>query len=101
MILEYDGVLDDEISLIFFYASWNSNCNIQKNLLFNVSSAFPDLKIYRLNTTKFHLEKKKYSINKIPSYIICHKGNIIGKYEGTIDQYSLINWVKNNKEKIK
>ena len=98
MLLEYNSQIEIKgFSLLYFYASWSSNCNLHKESIKRIDNENKDLNIYRINVTKFPNLKQKYSIHKIPSYIILNEGNIVSRLDGYTDGYSLSRWVKRNR----
>ena len=97
MIVEYNGKNIVGKSLLYFYANWSSNCNIHLDAIKRIEYENPNIVILKINTTKYHDIKVKYSINKIPTFIVLDENsNIISRINGYKDQYSLSKWVKLN-----
>lgn len=94
LINEYNGGIINPNSLVYFYASWASNCNVHLDALKRIEQENPKLLILRLNTSKYPKFKELYKINKIPTFIIFSSGNLISRIDGYKDQYSLSKWVK-------
>ena len=92
MIYEYNGNLVD--GLYYFYASWNSKCNVSNDRLKRIDLEFKNLNIITVNTTKFPNLKKDFTIKVIPTYLLFKNNQIIKKIEGNIDYISLAKWLK-------
>ncbi len=92
MIYEYNGqeILD---GLYFFYASWNSKCNLLAERIQKLNLEF-NLPIYRVNVTKYGSLKHRFSITRIPSYLLIKNGEVISRRDGNVDYYSLKLWLK-------
>ena len=98
MIYEYNGSNMTD-GLYYFYASWNSNCNTIKNRINRLDNSYPEINIYRLNTTKYNKLKNEFNISRIPTYVLIKNNEVISKINGNIDYYSLSNWLKENLNK--
>ncbi|MGM9969341.1 MAG: thioredoxin family protein [Anaeroplasma sp.] len=98
MILEYNFQSSiDGYALLFFYASWSSNCNLHQDAIKRIASENKDLNIYKINTTKYPNLKQKYNVHKIPTFILLNDNRIVSRVDGYKDGYSLSKWVKNNR----
>ena len=97
MIKEYNGSNIIENGLLYFYSSWISSCNMYNELNERISNKFTDLDIMRINTTKYYSMKEQYNIKKIPSYVLIKNNANIAKLDGMTNQYSLINWINENR----
>ena len=95
MILEYNGKEINPNALLYFYASWSSKCNIHLDALKRIEKNNSDLLIIKINVSKYQLLKQKYSVKKIPSFIILKDNNVVSRLDGYTDQYSLARWVSN------
>ena len=94
MIKEYNGeVIDDGFILLFFYASYSSNCNTSLANLDYLAHSFTDMDIIKINITKYINLKTKYKIKVIPTYLLLNKNNIISKCEGAQNRIALTGWV--------
>lgn len=92
MIYEYNGSnLAD--GLYYFYASWNSRCNVLADRIQRLNIDFKNLTIYKVNTTKFAQLKKDLKINKIPSYLLIQNQQIIDRKDGNFDYLTLKKWL--------
>lgn len=94
MISEYNGGGLNSECLAYFYASWNSKCNLHIEALRRIDREQKDLSIVRINVSKFHEMKERFSVGKIPTFILLKDGNVISRVNGYTDQYSLSRWVK-------
>ncbi len=93
MVYEFSGGnLTD--GLHYFYAAWNSKCNVLADRITRLNLEFPNLNIYKINTTRYPNIKKEFNISKIPSYILLKNGEIVGRRDGNIDYFSLKSWLK-------
>lgn len=92
MVYEYSGgELQD--GLYFFYASWNSNCNVLLNRITRLNNEL-SIPIFRVNTTKYNLIKEKLAVHRIPSYIWIQNHQIVSRKDGNIDYFSLKKWLQ-------
>lgn len=92
MIYEYNGSnLAD--GLYYFYASWNSRCNVLAERITKLNMEFKNLTIYKVNTTKYANMKKDFIINKIPSYLLIQNQQVVARKDGNFDYISLKKWL--------
>ncbi|MDE6947079.1 MAG: thioredoxin family protein [Anaeroplasmataceae bacterium] len=92
MVYEYNGSnLND--GLYYFYASWNSKCNILAERIQKLNLEFKELSIYKVNTTKYMNLKKELQVNKMPSYILIQNGKIVSRKDGNLDYFTLKKWL--------
>ncbi len=92
MIYEYNGSnLAD--GLYYFYAAWNSRCNLLADRLTRLSVDFKNLRIYKVNTTKYSNMKKEYLITKFPTYLLIENQEIVGRKDGNLDYLTLKKWL--------
>lgn len=92
MIYEYNGSnLTD--GLYYFYASWNSRCNLLADRIQRLNFDFKNLAIYKVNTTKYAQLKKELKINKIPSYLLIQNQQVIDRRDGNYDYITLKKWL--------
>ena len=93
MIYEYNGTnLAD--GLYYFYASWNSKCNMLAERIQRLNMEFKNLTIYKVNTTKYTNLKHDLKINKMPSYLLIKNQEIVGRKDGNFDYYTLKKWLQ-------
>lgn len=93
MVYEYSGEkLQD--GLYFFYASWNSSCNVLKERVTKLNIEFQNLNIFRVNTTKYASLKQKFAVKRIPSYLLIKEEQVVSRKDGNIDYYSLKQWLR-------
>lgn len=99
MIKEFDGSNEIKTGLLYFYSNYSTRCNI---FLDAINKTFNKLSydVLKINTTKFREIKRKYSINKIPSFVIINDSNVISKLSGVVDSYTLDKWVNNNLNRL-
>lgn len=62
-----------------------------------IEKKYKDLAIIRINTTKYYEMKEQFKIKKIPSFVLLKDDNVVSKYDGMTSQYSMINWIKENR----
>jgi Thioredoxin domain-containing protein len=92
LVYEYNGSnLND--GLYYFYASWNSKCNILAERIQKLNLEFKELSIYKVNTTKYMNLKKELQVNKMPSYILIQNGQIVSRKDGNLDYFTLKKWL--------
>ena len=66
--------------------------------LSRISNEYENFTVLKINTTKYPNLKTIYNINKIPSYILITNDEIVGKIDGYVDSFSLLRWIRKNKE---
>lgn len=92
MIYEYNGSnLAD--GLYYFYASWNSRCNVLAERITKLNMEFKNLTIYKVNTTKYANMKKDFQVSKIPSYLLIQNQQVVSRKDGNFDYISLKKWL--------
>ncbi len=92
MVYEYSGgKLQD--GLYFFYAAWNSNCNVLLERITKLNQQF-NVNIYRVNTTRFSQLKQQLGVNRIPSYLWIVNEKVESRKEGNIDFFTLKKWLQ-------
>lgn len=92
MILEYNGKNFIESGLLYFYSNYSSKCNIFLDAINRIFSK-TQCDVLKINITKFPELKRRYSVTKLPEFIIIKDSNVISKISGVIDSYSLEKWV--------
>lgn len=97
MIIEFNGSHINSSCMLYFYAGWNSNCNIQLDALKKIDMENKDLLIIKINTTKFNSLKKNYDIKKIPTYLYIENNQEKSRLEGYASKYILTKWLKDNR----
>lgn len=95
MIIEYNGGKLNDDTLLYFYASWTSKCNIHLDALKRINNEVGNLLITKINVTKYQMLKQKYLVKKIPTFIILKNDEIVARLDGYKDQYSLLKWINN------
>ncbi|MDE5566016.1 MAG: thioredoxin family protein [Anaeroplasmataceae bacterium] len=93
LVYEYNG-LELQDGLYFFYASWNSACNVLKERISRINNEFPQINIYRVNTTKYSNLKQQLKVNRIPSYLWIKNQVIEGRRDGNVDYFTLKKWLQ-------
>lgn len=95
MIIEYDvNTVFRGYNILFFYSSWSSTCTVNENILNDLNKKYKDIGIIKINTTKFYDLKKRYDINRIPSYLLVSNGKEISRYSGGINLKFLEEWLR-------
>lgn len=98
MIYEYTGndVQLKGNNLVFFYASYNNDCNLNKEILQRINNEFSNLNIIRINTTTFYAKKTMYKINKIPCYAFIKDNSIKEVFKNPLNYYALKIFIERN-----
>ncbi|MBO5712050.1 MAG: thioredoxin family protein [Acholeplasmatales bacterium] len=97
MINEYNGSNLIDNGLIYFYSSWISTCNMYNDLINIIDKKFRNLSIMKVNTTKHYDMKEEFEVKKIPSFVLVKNNEIISRIDGTTSQYTMINWINDNR----
>lgn len=95
MIYEYckDTMLPGGKILLYFYASYNSECAVSKRVLETISKNNIGLMIFRINTTKFYSLKVFYKIHKIPSYVLLSDNLEVKRLTGNVSITTMTKWL--------
>lgn len=93
MVIEYNGKNFIETGILYFYSSWVSSCNIQKDNFEFIKVKYKEINILKINTTKFYKIKKDYEIKVIPSFVIIKNNEIISKLDGMSNKITLNKWI--------
>lgn len=97
MIYEYNGSnLAD--GLYYFYAAWNSKCNLLAERLLKLNLDFKNLTIYKVNTTKYAQLKKDLKVIKMPSYLLIKNQQVVSRKDGNFDYITLKKWLAERNE---
>lgn len=95
MIIEYNGNNFIETGILYFYSSWVSSCNIQKENFEFIKDKYKNINILKINTTKYYMLKKDYNIKVIPSFVILKNKEIISKIDGMSNKITINKWINN------
>ncbi len=97
MIKEYEGnTLFKGYNILFFYGSWSSTCTVNEKILMDLNKKYPNIDIIKVNTTKFYDMKKKYTLNRVPSYLLVKDEKEISRFSGGINLKFLDEWLRKN-----
>ena len=81
-ITEFEELINEEKTLVDFYADWCGPCKMLETVLEEYASEHNDIKIVRINTDKFTGLARKYKIMSIPALKLFSKGKIIKEKTG-------------------
>ena len=89
-------LMNDEYSLVDFYASWCMPCKMLKPILEETSTKFENVNFYQLDIEESEEIAKRFRIFSVPTLLLFKKGEKIDTSIGLITAEELENFVKKN-----
>ncbi|WP_343189449.1 thioredoxin TrxA [Buchnera aphidicola] len=87
--------------LVDFWAEWCAPCKLLTPILEEVSKKFfKKILFTKLNVDNHPLTAPKYSIRGIPTLLLFYNGKLLSTKVGTLSKNQLIDFLKNNINKI-
>ncbi len=98
MVIEYNDNtnMNKGFSLILFYAAFNSNCTVNKEMLERISVEFNNITFYKVNTTSYYRVKQDFGVMRIPSYVLLNDGKEVGRITGNTSSQVLKTFLRKN-----
>ena len=96
MIIEYSGQSLKELTahdavLVEFYAEWCGPCNKMETVLHEISQAYPELQIVKINVDQYDSLADQYKVSSIPSIFFVKQGKNLESTIGAITKPVLEN----------
>ncbi|MHC1605641.1 MAG: thioredoxin family protein [Candidatus Methanofastidiosia archaeon] len=74
------------IKILHFYAEWSQDCEIQNNILEELSTEFDDVAFELVNVDYQETRARQYEIVSIPTLVIEVNNRPVTKLEGLVEQ---------------
>lgn len=96
-MLEYPASnIEDGKVIVLLYGGYQNNCSITLDNLEMIGKNHKDIKVVKVNTSKYHKIKEKYSVTKLPTVLFLENGNLISSIKDSFNFHSLEQAVKKN-----
>jgi thioredoxin len=93
---EYDNVIKEDISLVYFWAPWCRPCRMIVPILEELVDEFEaEVTIYKVNTDEEEEIALKNEIRSIPTMNIYKNGQKVETIEGKVSKEKITNKIKN------
>ncbi len=76
-------------SIVLFYASYHSNCNITLDALKRLEKKYYNIKFIMVNTTKYYKLKEKHNVKALPALLYFKNGELVDFIGGSLN-YKMI-----------
>ena len=76
----YEAVEDGKLCIVYFYTKWCPDCFMMKPALPRLEKEYPDITFYKFDRDKDIQLARHLEIYGIPSFLVFHKGDEIGRY---------------------
>ena len=81
-IEDFDSYINEEKTLVDFYADWCGPCKMLEPVLEEYGNEHQDTKVVRVNTDHFQGLARKYGVMSIPNLKVFSKGKVIKEKVG-------------------
>ena len=98
---QLDEVLKTPLVMIDFWADWCSPCHALNPILKDLSHEMSDIiKIVKVNVDEQESISEKFSVESMPTMVLCANGNEVSRIVGVKDKDSIINEIMNVKKSL-
>lgn len=94
---EFNELINNDYTLIDFFATWCGPCKMMGPVLENVSSSRNGIKVAKVDVDKFPDLARTYGVMSIPTLILFKQGKIIDTKIGFVAEPLLSEWINNNR----
>lgn len=92
----FNELINDELVLVDFFATWCGPCRMLGPVLEELSSDRSNVKIVKMDVDECHDIAKEYGIMSVPSLLLFKNGNLISKQIGFMPKDELNSWIEAN-----
>ena len=83
---ELDGIVDNGLVVVDFYADWCAPCRFLKPILEKVEREFEGITFVKVNIEEHPEIAFKYGITSIPTVLIFRNGKVVGGFVGVLPE---------------
>ena len=95
--IEFKNLINDDLVLVDFYATWCGPCRMLSTVLDNVSSSRNNLKIVKMDVDENMSLAKTYGVMSVPTLVLFKNGKEVAKTTGFMSEEELLSWVNDKK----
>ena len=89
----FDELINDELVLVDFYATWCGPCRMLSPIIEEVANE-ENVKVIKVDVDKHEDIAKRFGIMSIPTVIVFKNGEEINKNIGLVSKEDIISWIK-------
>lgn len=90
----FNDVINDDIVLVDFFASWCGPCRMLSPVLEEISEDRDSIKIVKVDVDECNSLAKTYGVMSIPTLLLFKNGNLIRKTTGFMPKEQLLSWIE-------
>lgn len=90
----FKDVINDDIVLVDFFASWCGPCRMLSPVLEEISEDRDSIKIVKVDVDECNSLAKTYGVMSIPTLLLFKNGNLIRKTTGFMPKEQLLSWIE-------
>ncbi len=94
---EFKSLIQDELVLVDFFATWCGPCKMLTPVLEELASTRSDMKIVKIDVDQNPNLSKEFAIMSVPTLVLFKNGEIITKEHGFMPKPALENWINENR----
>lgn len=93
----FDAVINDDLVLVDFYATWCGPCKMLSPVLEEIANERSNISIVKVDIDESSDLARKYGVMAVPTLILFKNGKEISKQTGFMSKDMLIDWINKNK----
>ena len=94
---EFENLINDDLVLVDFFATWCGPCRMLSTVLDNVSNSRDNLKIVKMDVDQNMSLAKTYGVMSVPTLVLFKNGKEVAKTTGFMSEEELLSWVNDKK----
>ena len=95
--IEFQNLINDDLVLVDFFATWCGPCRMLSTVLDNVSNSRDNLKIVKMDVDQNMSLAKTYGVMSVPTLVLFKNGKEVAKTTGFMSEEELLSWVNDKK----
>ena len=96
---DFNNFIQKEYALVDFYANWCGPCKMMSPILDSIASHRDGIDVMKIDVDENEGLARFLGIMSIPTLILYHKGQMLGKTTGFMPEVQLNEWIENLKNK--